>query len=680
GGDESWQGQVLVTAPDTDGVPTQVRKPVVVEAGKPQTIPLSVRVGQSRCPITVTLVAASEGVVAERRFYLGEHQTDGIPGGYPSTNRILLECGASLELEALISAELITEEHLATRVANVQNPLDLPTEWFDYESIETVLLTTSNPEVYDALSDSPKRLDALYRWVESGGQLFLFCGENAEQLIADEAVLQRFAPGRLDSMERLTQAQPLATFSGSEQAITRNRRLDLRVPSLVDVRGQILASAGRSDTSVPLVVRTRHGFGEVVFVGLDFDRKPLSDWPGRTSFLKRLFNWKDRDENQQTIEQRDTDDVISHLRNSLDKQFVGVGVIPFGLVALLAGAYVMLIGPGDYFFVGRLLKRHTLTWLTFPIIVIGFSAAAYSIAISIKGDELRVNQVEIVDVDCTDDDISCPVRGTVWTHFFSPQVSTLDLELESSCLGQSVSSTAQSLVTWLGLPGYSLGGMQANGTQSSVFETAYAYGDKLETLSQVPVQVWSTKTLNARWSAKLDPSLDFQMRQDGEELLSGTITNNTDIELTGCALLYGRWAYNLGRLPAGRTIAIDDSRQPRTVRTLLTNSTAGDQTVSRTSADGTVPFVIAQWDVTRLLKAMMFFRAINGTQYTNLTQRYQPFVDMSEQLATDDRAILLARVESGGSYWSDADAALSSDKDRRWTFYRFVMKVAGADQ
>ncbi|MEM8946829.1 MAG: hypothetical protein AAGD11_16770, partial [Planctomycetota bacterium] len=129
GGDESWQGQVLVTAPDTDGVPTQVRKPVVVEAGKPQTIPFSVRVGQSRCPITVTLVAASKGVVAERQFYLGEHQTDGIPGGYPSTNRILLECGASLELEALISAELITEEHLATRVANVQNPLDLPTEW-----------------------------------------------------------------------------------------------------------------------------------------------------------------------------------------------------------------------------------------------------------------------------------------------------------------------------------------------------------------------------------------------------------------------------------------------------------------------------------------------------------------------------------------------------------------------
>ena len=60
--------------------------------------------------------------------------------------------------------------------------------------------------------------------------------------------------------------------------------------------------------------------------------------------------------------------------------------------------YILLIGPGDYLFLKKVLKRMELTWVTFPLIVITVSLVAYYAAYAIKGHDLRVNKVDIVDV------------------------------------------------------------------------------------------------------------------------------------------------------------------------------------------------------------------------------------------------------------------------------------------
>lgn len=675
-GNQPWTGRVVITAPDTDGVPTEVSTEVSLGGEEVASHRQFVRVGQAASPIYIALVADDGTIAARRSLYLGTHLVNDSPSGLPATNRLLVEFGPSLDLEQTVPSEGYAGEQLRTRIARVEQATDLPTEWYGYESVETLFLTTSKPELFRPLAEDQQRITALHDWLDRGGQLVLFCAASAEELLAEGGALASFAPGKFDKLERLTQAQPLETFSGSEQAITRNRRIDLSVPRLMDVEGRILASAGRSKTNTPLVVRTPHRLGEVIFVGLDFDRPPLADWPGRTSFLRRLLDWDDREQNTQTVEQQDAQDLSAHLRNSLDKQFVGVQLIPFGVVAFLVGGYLLLIGPGDFFLVRRLLNRPTLTWLTFPLIVIGMSVLAYSLGTRSKGDQLRVSQVEIVDVDCADDTVSKAfTRGTVWTHFFTPQVESLDLQLQPRFLGQPTTGATNELVTWLGLPGYALGGMQASGAQTAVFDEGYQYDESFQSLSNLPVQVWSTKTLTARWSAAVDPELQTALRKRGEELLAGTITNNSDVEFTDCALLYGRWAYDLGRLPAGKTVPINDSLSPRTVKTLLTNSTAGDETVTRTAEDGTVPFATAEWDVARLLKVMMFYEAVNGSQYTNMVHRYQPFVDLSKTLDYDDRAILLARSPSPSSQWQTESGPLASDEDRHWVYYRFVVSV-----
>ena len=45
-------------------------------------------------------------------------------------------------------------------------------------------------------------------------------------------------------------------------------------------------------------------------------------------------------------------------------------LVPFWLVAGLIVVYILLIGPGDYFFLRKLVGRMEWTWLTFPLVVL----------------------------------------------------------------------------------------------------------------------------------------------------------------------------------------------------------------------------------------------------------------------------------------------------------------------
>jgi len=680
GDTQSHTGQVAVTVPDTDGVPTTIfspdDRPVGVDPGKSTFVRLFVRVGQALSTVQVRFVAEGR-VVAERKFYTGsENSSGGVSGGVAATNRLLLEFGPASGARSLIRTTDRDDELLATKIVRVEEAAELPLDWIGYEAIDTVLLTTSKPELYRPLLQNPGRIAALRRWVELGGRLVVFCGAEAEELLATDGALAELIPGTFAESVPLRQWQPLETFSGAERPKAGGSRLDLRVPKLVDVHGKILAHAGSLATTLPLVVRSRLGLGELVFVGLDFDQPPLRDWKGRASFLRKVLHWPDMEENQQRANQGlasvGSEDMIGKVRNALDHQFVGVQVVPFALVALLVVLYILLIGPGDYFFVKKFLNRPELTWITFPLIVLGVSAAAYWYANSKKGDQLRVNQIEVVDVDTT----SGLVRGTVWSHFFTPRVDQYDLTLEPDFLGGAPISDPSQQVAWLGLPGYSLGGMQSSATQTVVFSHGYTFGSDRASMQKVPVQVWSTKTITARWTASAGESIVADLQRTSDELLAGQISNSTGIEMDDCLLLYGRWAYHLGRMADQATVKFDYSLQPRTVKTSLTSATAGDTTEDNTADDGTVPFRLAESDITRLVKTMMFFEAINGRRYSGKLNRYQSFLDLSHLLEQEGVAILLTKSPATGSQWHNGEQPLRSDDDRRWTFYRFVLPVS----
>ncbi|MCG8449497.1 MAG: hypothetical protein MI725_07960, partial [Pirellulales bacterium] len=395
GGTKAYTGRVEATVPDSDGVPTTVfsPRPVGIEPGQSTTARLFLRVGQAQSTLRVRFRADGK-VRSARTFYAGPvDNPDTVSGGTPATDLVMLVFGPALGLGELVQAP--DGEEPTSRVTRIERAAELPTQWYGYEGIDVVLLTTSAPELYRPLLQNPLRREALHKWVVQGGRLVLFCGANGEELLSQGGPLAALLPGKYVETIKLRQSQPWELFCGAEAPITPDRRLNILAPRLEEVRGQILMNAGTKSADLPLVIRSQMGLGEVVFIGADFDRPPFKDWSARTSFLKKVLDWRE-DELQTSSEPgygvEYVTDLTAQFRDALESKFIGVEVVPFGVVALLVGVYIVLIGPGDYFLVHKVFRRAELTWLAFPLIVVAISVVAYWLANWMKGDQMRVNQ------------------------------------------------------------------------------------------------------------------------------------------------------------------------------------------------------------------------------------------------------------------------------------------------
>jgi hypothetical protein len=72
-------------------------------------------------------------------------------------------------------------------------------------------------------------------------------------------------------------------------------------------------------------------------------------------------------------------------------------LIPFGLVIALLSVFLVIIGPADYFLLGW-LKRRRYTWVTLPLVCVGFTALMVLLADHYMGRRDHRSAVTIIDV------------------------------------------------------------------------------------------------------------------------------------------------------------------------------------------------------------------------------------------------------------------------------------------
>jgi len=373
-------------------------------------------------------------------------------------------------------------------------------------------------------------------------------------------------------------------------------------------------------------------------------------------------------------------DLAGQLRSALD-QFSGLGLVSFWVVVGLVIAYIVLIGPADYFFLRRVCGRMVLTWVTFPLIVLAFCVGAYFAARWFKGDEIRVNQADVIDVDAA----TGRIRGTAWASVFSPRTDRYDFAFQPKLPSGKTAQEARTLTAWLGLPGSGLGGMDPATANPASWKEQYDFSGRLDTLSGVPVAIWSTKSLTARWTARTDVCPEAELSEE-ERILTGTITNTLSFPLSDCILAYGRWGYELGELKPGQSARVGAMARRRDLETLLTGRklefTEGGKDKFR--LDPTPLYDQSSVDLAYVLRAMIFFHAAGGQRFTGLSNEYQSFVDLSGLLKTS-RAILVGRPSAdmpaaqrsgvaGGELLCNG-RPVAGQNDRRLTIYRFVFPV-----
>jgi len=684
-GPAQFSGFLDAIVPDDDQTPTRTRRPVFLNAGGFATFVTYVRPGVVNAELTIRVLDdrmrdQTGGIRADEKASkstndLAPSQSLLLTIGNPSgVNEVPTLSGFAGPRNTSIP-DLV--------VAEIKTVGSLPSRWYGYDAASAVVLDTNDSEFLDALDSGRDR--ALVEWVRNGGHLVLTGTSNWQRL--REGGLKDLLPAIPTGTTRLNDLGALETFAGSAANPITEPMVALTLEGVDERGGHALATT----SSTPIIVRGPYGFGRVTLVGLDVDTKPFSIWKDRLLFWVKAIDLHgrgaetDAQDTAGVLAQANVSDLATLMHRSLD-DFPGVTLVPFGWVAFFVFLYILLIGPGDYFFLKKVVKRMELTWITFPLIVIGVSAAAYFAAYSIKGTDLRVNKVDLVDIDQSRD----LVRGTTWMTVFSPKnrdydVSITPLPLDTAYKADPNASAApkklagvETIVTAFGAHDAPLGG---GGGRLSLGGSGYAYAPlgEAEELVGVRVPIWSTKSVLGRWTAPQGGRLvETALVAAGSDRLAGTITNVSKRPLKNAALVFGRQIYDrLGEIAPGATITVNAASRTRPLSGYI-----GDAN-GRVSPYANVygPYVVQndqQSHIPRedLLRVMMFRDAL-GNKSAGLPSVPFATLDLTGQLALD-RPMLVATMD-GPAVLLDLQGATSPPINVQTTMVRILLPLADAD-
>jgi hypothetical protein len=454
------------------------------------------------------------------------------------------------------------------------DPGRLPDRWFGYQAIDLLILTTGRTQIVDEFllpksKAGEERLEALIEWVQRGGHLVISIArqrqDKVQQFLKSPAWRPKF-PDVLTRNETVTlksdELRQLDTWTGSRSMLA-DEGDTVTVPLLrFDRSADIPIYTRQGDKFVPLLMRFPYGLGSVSLVALELDAKPFTTWEDNQKFWQRLVTDLGPRSRWQEVQgegvdvlgvQPDADlDISSRLHRELD--FFNVPMISFGWVALFIFLYVLVVGPLDYLILKKVFKRLEWTWITFPAVVIGISVIAYFTAYALKGDQMKINKIDLVDVDLRTDlnkdfrTAGAYAYGTTWFSLLSPRIQnyTIGLTPAGTWAGKAPANAAagEVMMTWMGRPD------TTKSRAAGLFRRAYDYAPDAAGLLEVPIPVWTTKAFTASWQTVLTQpplSVDLHYELDADQTVRGTIQNNLPVVLEDAYLFYGDRAYKLPR-------------------------------------------------------------------------------------------------------------------------------------
>ncbi len=476
-------------------------------------------------------------------------------------------------------------------LAVIDNPFLLPDRWYGYDGADLVVLATGSASVQNFLAplftdpQHKPRLNALLEWVRRGGRLVVSVGQNAS-FAASFPVLQELLPMRLPEKDLTEQVKELPMewhVHGVGEKKAKLNALSVKAGTFPVVNFVPHADRGARQIVPPAdtlregsrraVVQAPYGLGRVTLVGFDLDRSPFVDYEDRPKAWDLILRECGANRAPQSFNKSNNfsyngiseDELANEMRQHADA-FASVPVISFGWVAAFIVLYTLLIGPVEYYVLKKVFKRLELTWITFPIIVLTVSAIAYFSAYALKGSDMKVNKVDIVDIDPATD----RVYGRTWFTVFSPRIDTYRLGIEPAP-GWFADGKAHggALVDWTG---------SGTGRRGGLFRRSYQYGlaqpgdpataQFSDGLVDVPIQVWSTKAFAADWSAMTDkqsPLITSDLVHPPAQPANvvGTFTLNLPFkELQDVYLVYAGKAYKWDAIPTGVPVNafLDDAK------------------------------------------------------------------------------------------------------------------------
>ncbi len=263
-------------------------------------------------------------------------------------------------------------------------------------------------EGFSAVKES--QWPAILEWVEAGGSLCLLPGSDV-------------SPHHITVLNKLlAKRSPQGTFlqgPNNELLLTNEKdrqptylaRRGLGVVAIVPLLGEETAAPKSKEwlRTVAHLWRFRR------------DQAAMLESSGQwspTVMATQLTTLQTQGQNNYYLTVRNNDHKLSYLPINSGDQLIqaivpsNLHIIPLSLIAFVLFLYVLAIGPGDYFILGRFNLRKW-TWITFPVTTLVFAGgalwmaewymntgdarrSAYIVDIGVEGQPERVNQFEML--------------------------------------------------------------------------------------------------------------------------------------------------------------------------------------------------------------------------------------------------------------------------------------------
>ncbi|MEX2213164.1 MAG: hypothetical protein WD768_03485 [Phycisphaeraceae bacterium] len=319
------------------------------------------------------------------------------------------------------------------------DPTRMPTQPLGYCGYDIVLLTPESLPRLDAA-----QLDAILAWTQAGGSTLVITGSGAafEDKHLD-FLSALFLPGRQSRAVRLSPQGKLVFDDGRSPPAMVLARPELGravivfgddVPQEVwdkDKWRQAVAHLWkmRADATKQMINASTWGWRRAKDAG----QASVGNTPGESKLLNKS-PVEGRRYASDLYEEVESNPLQAHAAfdvSSITEMLMpeDVRVMPFGLVVLMLFAFVVFIGPVDYFVLGW-MKRRRLTWISFPLTAVLFTWITVQMANHYMGQTGKGKAIEVIDVGTRGQ----VLRTTMIDLQFSPREYTLERELNGELL------------------------------------------------------------------------------------------------------------------------------------------------------------------------------------------------------------------------------------------------------
>ncbi|MDA7950786.1 MAG: hypothetical protein MPJ24_04785 [Pirellulaceae bacterium] len=667
--------ELQITLPDSDGLATVYSSgKIQFVAEKRVLVPFLVQIGKPIGELVVTVkgednIQGKEGAYKKKNNGIG-YSLESLAKSAGATERLFLNLGEDLGLEKLNIDRRVFETPVHVVKGLTQD--EYPTYWEAYQGFDVVFLPTGNWERLEKMTD--QQWKALLEWVHRGGRLVCSVGKNGEN-VNQNSLLKEIVPGDL---ERTLEQQEWAAVEDLVNARQKIKKIRIRgnqleveaIPMafIANTTGNVLLENVYGIEKQPFIVHKIVGFGEVLFVTFDLDLAPFTHWQDRNRLVKALLRLPmDRiDSVKGQVGGAGLglgfQDLSGQLQNSLE-QYEGISPVSFSVVVLIIAACLAVVGPLDYWFLNKVLAKSPLTWVTLPVVVLICYFVAQQYSVDLRGESLRMNQIEILDFDYEKGEM----RSYDQFHLYSPEVEQYKLDLVKNPKVKSVSPhqdmpEERALFNWYGSSGSGLGGMESrvqsfaaddqhylhrNGSSNFLFAENRPNGPvKVENTSSslgelwnVPILLGGSKTFaSSFWQNGYPKGEGTVFYLDKVGYLTGEFVYPYEFEMTDCYLVYDDWVYpvNKGQLQQGDKLRFDFRNDRNRLKGRITQIRQENSKIISSTWD---PY---SKDIYRILEIMMFYSSAGGWDYANLHHEYQSDLELS-RIQKSGKAILIGR-------------------------------------